>query len=91
MDLQTTTSGLGGGTTITAVATLGRVIQQARKQQGLTQVDIAGLAGIGNRFLVELENGKPTIQMQKALDVLALLGLELVIRQKGAESCVPHR
>ncbi|HEY8605922.1 MAG TPA: transcriptional regulator [Noviherbaspirillum sp.] len=63
---------------------LGRLVQGVRKQQGMTQFDVAGLAGCGNRFIVDLEKGKETIQMQKALDVLALLGLEVVIRRKGA-------
>lgn len=69
--------------TVASVSDVGNAIQRMRKQQGLTQLDVAGLAGLGNRFVVELEKGKETVQMQKALDVLALLGLELVIRQKG--------
>jgi HTH-type transcriptional regulator/antitoxin HipB len=73
------------GTKISAVSDLGSVIQAARKEQGLTQVDIAGLAGTGNRFMVDLEKGKPTIRMQLALDVLELLGLELVVRKKGSQ------
>lgn len=68
---------------ITSVAALGQTIREVRKQQGLTQADISGLAATGNRFVVDLEKGKPTIQLQKTLDVLALLGLELVIRKKG--------
>lgn len=68
---------------VTTVRDVGLAIQRIRKQQGLTQLDVAGLAGLGNRFVVELEKGKETVQMQKALDVLALLGLELVIRRKG--------
>ena len=68
---------------VTSVAALGKTIREVRKQQGLTQADISGLAAIGNRFVVDLEKGKPTIQLQKTLDVLALLGLELVIRKKG--------
>lgn len=68
---------------IKSVDALGKYIRAVRKQQGLTQADIAGLAAIGNRFVVDLEKGKPTIQLQKTLDVLALLGLELVIRKKG--------
>lgn len=63
---------------------LGRLARQVRKQQQLTQRDLAGLAGSGPRFMVELEQGKPTIQLQKVLDVLALLGLEVVIRRKGS-------
>lgn len=69
---------------VSTVTQLGQLVRNARKEQGLTQADISGLANIGNRFIVDLEKGKPTIQMQKALDVLALLGLELVVRQKGA-------
>jgi hypothetical protein len=49
----------------------------------MTQADILGLANTGNRFIVELENGKPTVQFQKVLDVLDALGLELAIQQKG--------
>lgn len=68
---------------VTSVDALGKFIREIRKQQGLTQADIAGLGAIGNRFVVDLEKGKPTIQLQKTLDVLALLGLELVVRKKG--------
>jgi HTH-type transcriptional regulator / antitoxin HipB len=69
--------------TISCTEEFGSLIQQVRKQQGMTQLDIAGLGGVGNRFVVDLEKGKKTVQMQKAMDVLALLGLELVIRKKG--------
>ena len=71
------------GATIRSVEDLGSLIQRVRKEQGLTQIDISGLAHTGNRYIVDLEKGKPTIQMQKALDVLALLGLELIVRKRG--------
>lgn len=63
---------------------LGKLVQQARREQSLLQSDIAGLAGTGNRFIVDLERGKPTLQLQKVLDVLDLMGLEVVIRRKGS-------
>lgn len=69
--------------TITTVEDLGKIVLATRKSQGLTQADIAGLSHSGNRFIVDLEKGKPTLQMQKALEVLALLGLELVVRPKS--------
>jgi HTH-type transcriptional regulator/antitoxin HipB len=75
--------GNSDGVKIKSVVDLGRVVQQTRKGQTLTQVDIAGLAQTGNRFLVDLENGKETIQLGKVLKVLELLGLELVVRKKG--------
>ncbi|MGV8893662.1 MAG: helix-turn-helix domain-containing protein [Burkholderiaceae bacterium] len=68
---------------VRSVAEIGDLIAATRRAQGLTQGDVAGLAGLGNRFLVDLEHGKATIQAQKMLEVLALLGLELVVRKKG--------
>ncbi|SFU57654.1 transcriptional regulator [Halomonas korlensis] len=62
---------------------LGKLVRQLRVEQGLLQIDLAGLAGTGNRFIVDLVRGKPTLQPQKGLDVLDLLGLEVVVRRKG--------
>lgn len=63
---------------------LGDFIRKFRLEQKMTQADISGLANTGNRFIVELENGKPTVQLQKVLDVLETLGLEMVIQRKGS-------
>lgn len=63
-------------------ADLGELIRNRRQELQLRQLDIAGLGNTGNRFIVDLENGKPTVQLQKALDILSLLGLELVVRHK---------
>nr|WP_300313285.1 helix-turn-helix transcriptional regulator [Halomonas sp.] len=62
---------------------LGKLVRQLRTEQGLLQIDLAGLAGTGNRFIVDLERGKPTLQLQKVLDVLDLMGLEVIVRRKG--------
>jgi HTH-type transcriptional regulator/antitoxin HipB len=62
---------------------LGQLVRRTRKEQGLTQLDVAGLAGLSNRFVIDLERGKETLQIQKVLDVLALLGLELTARRKS--------
>ncbi|OYZ04136.1 MAG: transcriptional regulator [Methylophilaceae bacterium 17-43-7] len=62
---------------------LGQLVREYRVAQKMTQADILGLANTGNRFIVELENGKPTVQFQKVLDVLDALGLELAIQKKG--------
>lgn len=72
-------------TVIRSSGELGAVVRGQRKRLALKQLDIAGLGNTGNRFIVELENGKPTLQLQKVLDVLDLLGLEVVLRPKGAE------
>jgi HTH-type transcriptional regulator/antitoxin HipB len=54
---------------------LGAAIRAARKAQGLRQDELAGAAGVGLRFVVELERGMPSVQMDKMLAVLVPLGL----------------
>lgn len=68
---------------------LGGLVRQRRRSLALKQVAIAGLGNTGNRFIVELERGKPTLQRQKALDVLDLLGLEVVVRPKTLPNAFP--
>lgn len=55
-------------------ADIGRVVRTTRKASGLRQDELAGAAGVGLRFIVELERGKPTAQIGKALQVLQALG-----------------
>ncbi|TWT21505.1 helix-turn-helix transcriptional regulator [Luteimonas marina] len=59
--------------------TLGAAVRQARKTHGLTQAELAGLAGTGPRFISELERGKASAELGKVLDVLAVLGLHLLL------------
>ena len=63
-------------------ADLGKIIRQRRKAAKLTQQNAAALAGIGVRFLSELERGKPTAQIGKAIKVAQLLGLEIQINER---------
>ena len=77
---------LGAGVAVRSSVELGAVVREQRKRLSLTQLDIAGLGNTGNRFIVELESGKPTVQLQKVLQVLDLLGLELVVRPKATRA-----
>lgn len=52
-------------------------IKNLRKKLGLTQVDFAKRAGVGLRFLRELEEGKPTVRLDKLNRVLDFLGFHL--------------
>ncbi|MFT7432985.1 MAG: HTH-type transcriptional regulator/antitoxin HipB [Alphaproteobacteria bacterium] len=56
---------------------LASVIKDARKEQGMTQDDLAGLTGTGRRFISDLEKGKDTAQLGKVLLVLGALGIGL--------------
>ncbi len=61
---------------------LGHLVRDARKEQHLTQEDLAGITGTGRRFIVDLENGKCTAQIGKALHVLASLGITLTTTRR---------
>ena len=64
---------------------VGKLVQAERKRQGLTQLQLAGLANTGIRFVSDLENGKGTVQLQKLQAVLAALGLGLYIHSPWDE------
>lgn len=71
---------------IRSAADVGNVVREQRRALGLRQLDLAGIGNTGNRLIVDIEKGKPTVQLQKVLDVLDLLGLELTITQKTSKS-----
>lgn len=56
------------------MAELGQKMRTARRRLGLTQAQLALATGVGPRFIVELEAGKPTLQIDKVLHVLDALG-----------------
>jgi len=64
-------------TLISDTAVLGTTIRTERKRQQLTQAELAALAGVGGRFLRELEKGKSSCQIGRAIDVLNALGIQL--------------
>ena len=73
------------------VATLARMIRARRKVLRLTQVDLSRLAGCGPDFVYDLEAGKTTLRFDKLLDVLGVLGLELVVGEgKGILVMAPN-
>ncbi|MCD6565945.1 MAG: helix-turn-helix transcriptional regulator [Bacteroidales bacterium] len=53
-------------------------LKERRKMLGLTQEELAEKAGVGLRFIRDLEQGKETLRMDKVNQVLALFGHELV-------------
>ena len=63
--------------TMPAKTKLAQTVREMRKQYGLTQVQAAEYAGVGLRFVRELETGKKTLRMDKVNSLLYLFGLEL--------------
>ena len=58
---------------------LGLIVLRERKAQKLRQAELAAAAGVGIRFIVDLEAGKPTLQLEKVLRVLATLGCDVTV------------
>jgi len=62
---------------------LGQAVRAKRKADGLTQAKAAALCDVGVRFISDLENGKATVELGKALSVLSGLGLTIDVRPRG--------
>ncbi|GAB7027540.1 helix-turn-helix domain-containing protein [Geotalea toluenoxydans] len=56
---------------------IGRIIKQKRKEDDLTLEQAAAVCGVSYVFLSSLENGKETVRLNKVLQVLHCLGIEL--------------
>ncbi len=55
----------------------GALIREYRKKLGWTQAQLAERCGTGERFIVDLENGKPSCQLEKSLIAARTVGLNL--------------
>lgn len=56
---------------------IGSVIRYHRKQSGLSQQELASLAGVGKTVIYDIEKGKETIQLKTLLSVLEVLNIRL--------------
>ena len=72
---------------ITTPDDLGSAIRRKRKADGLTLADAAAVCGVSYAFLSALENGKETVRLNKVLQVLACLGIELEATERTWASC----
>jgi HTH-type transcriptional regulator/antitoxin HipB len=63
---------------------IGALIRSTRKSLGVTQRDLALTSGTGLRFVVDLERGKETCEIGKALTILQTLGIRLTLTPPAA-------
>jgi len=66
--------------------TFGEAVRMYRKKRGSTQLQLAAVANTGVRFIGDLENGKPTVQLEKALRVAKILGMKIEIPSGAGEN-----
>ena len=71
------------------IVTLGRAIEAERKRRRLTQTHLAELSNTSINFVSQIERGKRTAQIGKVIEILHILGLQLVI-EKGTAGVVNH-
>jgi HTH-type transcriptional regulator/antitoxin HipB len=71
---------------MTTPSDIAATVKAARRALKLRQTELAAAAGVGVRFLIELESGKPTAQLGKTLAVLNALGLECALIPRSGPS-----
>lgn len=62
---------------LTSAKEFAALILKARNAQKMTQPELAAASGTGVRFIVDLEKGKPSCQLEKSLIVARMLGIEI--------------
>jgi y4mF family transcriptional regulator len=65
---------------------LSHFIKRKRKELRITQAELAGRAGVGLRFLRELEQGKPSLRLDKVNLLLDMFGYEMMPARKGTSN-----
>jgi DNA-binding XRE family transcriptional regulator len=71
------------GTMIVRTPTeLGEALRKRRRELGLGQEEISGVIGVNRRVVGELERGKGTVQLQIAMDVARVLGLDIELKPR---------
>ena len=71
---------------MTTTTDIAATVKTARRALKLRQAELAAAAGVGVRFLIDLEAGKPTVQLDKTLAVLNALGLDCVLVSRAGTS-----
>ena len=67
---------------ITSAEEFGKIIKNRRKELGYTQGYVSEFTGLSVSFLSELENGKKTAEIGKAIEVANILGLDIEMKSR---------
>lgn len=69
---------------LTSIAELGMMVRSARKAMNMNQAEFAAHAGVGRRFVSELEGGKPSLEFDKVLGCAVAAGIDLLAKRRRA-------
>lgn len=70
--------------TLADIATLGSLVRERRRALGMRQADLAMVANVGVRFIVDVENGKETCQIGRLMRLLSALDIRLTASMPSA-------
>ena len=62
---------------------LGKAIRDRRKELNYTQTYLSEFTGFSVCFISDLERGKPTVELEKTLKIINILGLDILIEKRG--------
>ncbi|MCD7751198.1 MAG: helix-turn-helix domain-containing protein [Lachnospiraceae bacterium] len=68
---------------ITDAGSFGRAVRERRKELHYTQAYLSACTGLSISFISDLERGKPGIQLEKAIQVVNILGMDLLMEKRG--------
>lgn len=66
------------------------LVKYHRKKAGLTQLELADMAGIGKTTVFDIEHGKSTVQLKSLLSVLEILNIRLELIGPFSEEFTEH-
>lgn len=75
---------------IRSAAEFGALVREGRKMRGWTQAQLAERCGTGERFIVDLENGKPSCHLEKSLIAARTVGIDLGDLKTAVQAATPE-
>ncbi len=70
------------------ISCLGMLVRHHRSRAGLTQTELADMAGVGKTTVFDIERGKPTVQLRSILPVLRVLNMDLEVTGPFVQECL---
>ena len=71
---------------VNSMSEIAIIVQQERKRQGATQIELSQMANVGVRFLRDVEDGKPSVHFDKLMRILLVLGVAVDLLPRGVEA-----
>ena len=71
---------------VNSMSEIAVIVQQERKRQGATQIELSQMANVGVRFLRDVEDGKPSVHFDKLMLILEVLGVAVDLTPRGVEA-----